>query len=82
MSSKREDADRKLGIRINQEMLVLQPAVTTFVIISSDQDFRHHMQLLQNQGFTVIVIHNANNDKWSQVLEMHVVVYLNLDMYT
>jgi hypothetical protein len=29
------------------------------------------MQLLQNQGFTVIVIHNANNEKWNQVLDMH-----------
>lgn len=71
VSAKREDADRKLGIRINQEMLVLQPSVTTFVIISSDQDFRHHMQLLQNQGFNVVVIHNADNEKWTQVLEMH-----------
>ena len=47
VSQKREDADRKLGLRISQEIQVLSPSHTTFIIISSDQDFRGHMQLLQ-----------------------------------
>lgn len=72
VSSKREDADRKLGLRINQEMMVLPPADTTFVIISSDQDFRHYYQLLGSRGYEVIVVHNARNgSNWVQVLEMH-----------
>ena len=59
-AAKREDADRKLGLRISQEMHVLRDhANTTFVIISSDQDFRHHMQVLMNAGYAVIIIHNA-----------------------
>jgi hypothetical protein len=74
VSSKREDADRKLGLRINQEMMVLPHAETTFVIISSDQDFRHYYQLLNSAGYEVIVVHNAGPGpcaKWVQVLEMH-----------
>lgn len=70
-SAKREDSDRKLGIRINQEMQLLNPACTTFVIISSDQDFRQHVQLLTNAGYKVIVIHEAKNDNWKNALEMH-----------
>lgn len=72
VATKREDADRKLGYRISQEMHVLRDASnTTFVIISSDRDFRHHMQLLLNGGYSVIIIHNALNSKWSQSLEMY-----------
>jgi hypothetical protein len=74
VSSKREDADRKLGLRINQEMMVLPHAETTFVIISSDQDFRHYYQLLNSAGYEVVVVHNAGPGpcaKWVQVLEMH-----------
>jgi hypothetical protein len=71
VSSKREDADRKIGYRISQETQVLKDHKnTTFVIISSDQDFRHHMLLLLNEGYRVIVIHNAPPGKWSQSLEM------------
>ena len=74
VSSKREDADRKLGLRINQEMMVLPHTETTFVIISSDQDFRHYYQLLNSAGYEVIVVHNAGpgpGAKWVKVLEMH-----------
>jgi len=70
-SSKREDADRKLGIRINQEMQLLNPALTTFVIISSDQDFRQHMQLMANAGYKVVIIHDAKHESWRNTLEMH-----------
>lgn len=70
-SSKREDADRKLGIRINQEMQLLNPALTTFVIISSDQDFRQHMQLMSNAGYKVVIIHDARHESWRNTLEMH-----------
>lgn len=70
-SSKREDADRKLGIRINQEMQLLNPALTTFVIISSDQDFRQHIQLLANAGYKVVIIHDARHESWRNTLEMH-----------
>eukprot|EP01032_Pedospumella_encystans_P008315 gene8315-9887_t len=70
-SSKREDADRKLGIRINQEMQLLNPALTTFVIISSDQDFRQHMQLMSNAGYKVVIVHDAKHESWRNTLEMH-----------
>ena len=45
--------------------------MTTFVIISSDQDFRHHYQLLSGAGYKVIVVHDAKGGTWTQVLEMH-----------
>jgi hypothetical protein len=69
-SAKREDADRKLGIRINQEMQILLPELTTFVVISSDQDFRQHLQLLSNAGYTTMLIHEARNENWRRTLEM------------
>jgi cold shock CspA family protein len=70
-SAKREDADRKLGMRINQEMQILIPEFTTFVIISSDQDFRQHIQLLSNAGYRTIVVHEARHESWRSALEMH-----------
>jgi uncharacterized LabA/DUF88 family protein len=60
-----------VGMRINQDMLLLQPSHTSFVIISSDQDFRHHIQLLANNGFEVVVIHDATSSSWKTALEMH-----------
>jgi hypothetical protein len=71
VSKKREDADRKLTMRISQEMQVLTPSITTFVIISSDQDFTRQMQLLQNAGFYVVIIHDAKTESWKSALEMH-----------
>mmetsp|Transcript_30855 Transcript_30855/g.57548 ORF Transcript_30855/g.57548 Transcript_30855/m.57548 type:complete len:561 (-) Transcript_30855:139-1821(-) len=72
VSDKREDADRKLGHRIAQELQVLSPQDTTFVIITSDQDFRHHFQLLRNSNYNIIVIHNATeSSKWSATMAMH-----------
>lgn len=73
VSLKREDADRKLGTRIMQEMAVLSPHTTTIVIISSDTDFRSHVQHLTNNGYTAIVIHDAPDDNttWKHALEMH-----------
>eukprot|EP01041_Mallomonas_annulata_P010087 gene10087-21022_t len=71
VSGKREDADRKLGNRILQEMQVLVPSLATFIVITSDQDFRHHFQLLTGRGYRVIVIHKAANSKWSEALGMH-----------
>ena len=42
------------------------------MIVSSDQDFCHHLQLLASDGFSVMVIHNAPaNSKQAQALEMH-----------
>jgi hypothetical protein len=41
------------------------------VIISSDQDYRHHFQLLRNSGYAVIVIHDAKTDRWVNVMELH-----------
>jgi hypothetical protein len=70
-SAKREDADRKLGMRINQEMQILIPEMTTFVIISSDQDFRQHIQLLSNAGYRTVVVHEARHESWRSALEMH-----------
>ena len=52
-------------------MKVLDPRHTTFVIISSDQDFRHFYQLLKGEGYGVIVIHEAIEGNWVEVLEMH-----------
>ena len=75
VSAKREDADRKLGTRIMQEMAVLPPAQTTIVIISSDQDFRSYVQQLTNSGFSAIVIHDVpehgNTATWRNALCMH-----------
>ena len=53
-------------------MIVLKPSDTTFVIISSDQDFRHSYQLLSSSGYEVIVIHNVAQDSNSlKVLAMY-----------
>lgn len=71
VSDKREDADRKLGNRISQEMHVLKPDETCFVIITSDQDFRHHFQQLHGKGYSVLVVHNAREiSRWSAAMEM------------
>jgi len=72
VSTKREDADRKLGTRIMQEMSVLPPQSTTIVVISSDQDFRTHIQQLNNGGFKSVVIHDApDKSNWSETLVLH-----------
>ena len=71
VATKREDADRKLGTRIMQEMSVLPPESTTIVVISSDQDFRTHLQQLTRAGFRAIVIHDAPEGQWRSALEMH-----------
>jgi len=72
VSTKREDADRKLVNRIHQEMAVLPPATTTFVVVSSDQDFRTQYQELLREGYRVLVMHNATNAKWTETLALHV----------
>ena len=71
------------GIRIHQEMQVLKPPErVSFMLISSDNDFRHHIQLLTNTGYEAIVVHNAQeikvdgktistNNSWQQALELH-----------
>lgn len=71
VSDKREDADRKLGIRINQEMQVLPPGRTAFVVLTSDTDFRHHFQLLLNGGYQVFVIHGARDAQCAATLALH-----------
>lgn len=53
---------------------ILPPVSCVFVIISSDQDFRHHYQLLTSAGYRVLVIHSANTRKWSEV-SLVLVVY-------
>jgi acetolactate synthase regulatory subunit len=61
VSKKREDADRKLTTRIYQDLEILtDPSHTTFIIISSDQDFRHVLTMLTQRGYQTIVIHNAS----------------------
>ena len=51
---------------------MLSPQNTTFVIITSDQDFRHHFQLLGSLGYSLLVVHNAPEaSKWSTTLAMH-----------
>jgi hypothetical protein len=51
---------------------VLSPQNTTFVIITSDQDFRHHFQLLRSMNYTIIVIHSApESSQWSATMAMH-----------
>jgi hypothetical protein len=72
VSSKREDADRKIKTRISQEMMVLRPAGACFVLVSSDQDFRTELQLLSNAGYRVIVIHDApDGSNWAKAMELH-----------
>ena len=105
VSTKREDADRKIGggvictmyldvlyttngfllllnpgVRIQQEMQVLKPEKASFMLISSDNDFRHHIQLLRNTGYEAIVVHNVQDSpkgavdgssSWQQALELH-----------
>eukprot|EP00605_Chrysophyceae_sp_TOSAG23-4_P002780 GSChrysophyteH1.ASY1.ANO1.3064.1 assembled CDS len=71
ISPKQEDADRKLVKRISQEMAVLTPQNTSFVLISSDKDFRSQVQLLISSGYKCYVIHNALHEDWKLSLEMH-----------
>lgn len=71
VATKREDADRKLGTRIAQEMAVLPPESTTVIVISSDQDFRTYLQQLTRAGFTAICLHDAPEGNWRRALEMH-----------
>jgi len=71
ISNKVEDADRKLVARISQEMAVLPAASTTFVLISSDKDFRSQLQILTGAGYCTIVVHNATHGDWRKSLEMH-----------
>jgi len=71
ISPKQEDADRKLVRRISQEMAVLPPKSTSFVLITSDKDFRSQIQLLTGAGYEVIIIHSATHEDWSLSLEMH-----------
>jgi hypothetical protein len=74
VADKREDINRKLTNRLTREMQVMSPENAYFVIITSDQDFRQHFQLLRNAGFGVIAIHNASSPKkWKQV-------FMNIDM--
>lgn len=61
ISKKREDADRKIGQRIIQDMNVLSPSNSSFVIISSDADFRHDIEMLVQKGYSAYIIHNAKN---------------------
>jgi len=73
VAAKREDADRKLATRIAHEMQVLPAKATTFVVISSDQDFRHQYQILRNAGYHVVVMHTADSSsKWCSTLELQV----------
>jgi len=59
--TKREDADRKLVRRLHQDMRVLprDGDRTTFVLISSDQDFRTEIRRATQSGFKVYVVHTA-----------------------
>ena len=38
---------------------VLSPSSSTFVILTSDLDFKHHFQLLTGQGYRVVLIHRT-----------------------
>lgn len=71
VGTKREDADRKLEHRIMQEIEVLKDvARTTFILISSDQDYRNILDLLVQRGYETIVIHAATGDSWTSTLEL------------
>lgn len=50
---------------------VLSPSCASFVVITSDQDYRHHFQSLRNSGYSIIVIHNASSSNWINVMELH-----------
>ena len=54
-SDKREDADRKLVTKLNREMSVLPPSLTSFVVISSDNDFTSSYLNCRNLGFNISV---------------------------
>jgi len=56
---------------VSQEMAVLTPADTAFVVISSDQDFRTQYQMMNNAGFRVLVLHNATTPKWTEALTLY-----------
>lgn len=72
VAGKREDADRKLAHRVTQEMAVLPPARTTFVVVTSDCDFRHHFLAMHNAGYRVMVLHQATpGSDWERSLAMH-----------
>ena len=44
-AQKREDSDRKLSQRLHRDMESLASDTTTFILISSDQDFRNDIQI-------------------------------------
>lgn len=71
INRKQEGADRKIVLRISQEMAVLSPQNTSFVLISSDRDFICQIQLLASAGYKIYVIHNAQHDDCKLALEMH-----------
>ena len=81
ISPKREEADRRLVNRIQQEIQVLKKpnleshasnaAAAAFVLITSDKDFRSQIQLLSSAGYHVYIIHQAQNPNWAQALELH-----------
>ena len=52
-------------------MKVLSPSSTSFVVITSDQDYRHHFQSLRNSGYSIIVIHKALSSNWINIMELH-----------
>ena len=71
VTPKKEDADRKLKQRITNETQVLSPYNTCFVIISSDLDFRTDIVNLRNDGYRVILLHNASTDKNNDTFSLH-----------
>ena len=70
VSSKREDADRKIVSRIQREMGVLESGAI-FVLISSDNDFVSSYQSLKGGGFVCHNIHNAPSADLVRALSLY-----------
>ncbi len=73
-NSKKEDADRKIVDRIDNERAILVPSKTSFILISSDRDFCRVMSSLKNAGFYCAVIHHIPaspaNESWLQAIKL------------
>lgn len=70
VSEKREDADRKLVHRLQQETDIFKNnKEVTFVIMSSDKDFTRNLNSLVQKGYRTIVIHDARDEHWEEILK-------------
>ncbi|CAM9596621.1 unnamed protein product [Chrysoparadoxa australica] len=69
---KAEAADRKLVKRLNREMDVLEAGGTTFVILSSDNDYADDLKRLRERGYSTVLISSPRTNTAALVAEAKV----------